>query len=332
MPRIRACPEDFLVEELPLYPPSGEGHHALLLIEKRLRDTDEVARELAACAGVEPGQVGYAGRKDRAAVARQWLTVPGLDPERALALPLTAARVLAAHRHRHRLRLGDLAGNRFRLVVREVTPAQGSTAAARLVELGRRGMPNRFGSQRYGRDGGNVARGQALLRGERLAVGRRRERLYLSALQSAVFDEVLRRRPLPVDGLVAGDLALVHSTGALLAVGDPDELAARAARFELSATGPLVGHKMRRPRGQALAIERAAAAACGVPWVDALPRLRGHLLPGERRPVRAPIRDARATMEGDGLRLDVTLPPGSYVTVLVEELFPDGVEEGPAPS
>ena len=63
-------------------------------IEKRLRNTEEVARALARLAGVRSGDVGYAGRKDRVAVARQWLWVPDLDPERAKSFAGEGFRVL----------------------------------------------------------------------------------------------------------------------------------------------------------------------------------------------------------------------------------------------
>ena len=86
MPGIGLAPEDFVVDEIPLYQPSGEGNHTFLRVEKRLRNSEGVQRELARLAGVRPAEVGYAGRKDRVAIARQWFSVPGLDPERALAL------------------------------------------------------------------------------------------------------------------------------------------------------------------------------------------------------------------------------------------------------
>ena len=62
-------PEDFRVEELALYPPTGEGGHTFLRIEKRLRTTAEVAGELARAVGVRPAEVGYAGRKDRMSIS-----------------------------------------------------------------------------------------------------------------------------------------------------------------------------------------------------------------------------------------------------------------------
>jgi tRNA pseudouridine13 synthase len=351
MPRIKSVPEDFLVEELPLYSPSGGGEHTWVEVEKRLRTTEDVAAELAAAAGVDTARVGWAGRKDREAVARQWLSLPGLAPARAEGLAGDGWRVLRAAAHEERLRLGELVGNRFRLVVRDVDDDAASAAAERLAAVAREGLPNYFGEQRFGRDegnqrgepkaspdvaerapglpggrGGNPERGAALLRGETVAGGRRQQRLYLSALQSAIFNEVLRTRPAPPHVLLAGDLALVHASGALLLAGSPAlppaAWAERAARFELSPTGPLVGHKMRAPRGEALRRERTAAERWGMPWVTELPRLRGHELFGGRRPLRVSVAEvSHRRLEGDALELAFVLPPGSYATVLVDELF-----------
>ena len=79
MVSLRSQPEDFRVDEIPLYAPSGEGGHTFVRVEKRLRTTEEVARELARAAGVRAAEIGYAGRKDRVAVTTQWFSVPGLD-------------------------------------------------------------------------------------------------------------------------------------------------------------------------------------------------------------------------------------------------------------
>ena len=329
MPRLRSRPEDFLVEELPLYSPAGAGDHTWVFVEKRGRDTEEVAGELAAAAGADPNHVGWAGRKDRHAVTRQWLSVPGLPAERATALAGDGWRVLAAERHGERLRLGELTGNRFQLVVREVDAAAAAAAATRLAAIAARGLPNRFGAQRFGNTGDNAAFGARLLRGERVPGGRRLQRLYLSALQSAVFNDVLDHRPLPPDRLLAGDLALVHASGALLGYTPGDAtLEARAERFEVSPTGPLFGHKMRAPRGEARELEQAAYARWEVPW-GPLPRIPGHLLPGGRRPLRVAVAEAASSFAVDELELRFTLPPGAYATVLVAELFPgEPVREG----
>ncbi|MCS5637330.1 MAG: tRNA pseudouridine(13) synthase TruD, partial [Myxococcota bacterium] len=91
------------MDEVALYPPSGSGGHTFLRIEKRLLTSDGVARQLAAAAGVPARDVGYAGRKDRVALTTQWMSVPGFDPEKALALELEGVRILEAIPHAHKL-------------------------------------------------------------------------------------------------------------------------------------------------------------------------------------------------------------------------------------
>ena len=86
-------PEDFVVEELPAYLPAGEGGHTFVWVEKRERTSDEVARWLAREAGVSPGDVGYAGRKDRAAglVVRDWIDNRVMPAFEGRVLPVDAA-------------------------------------------------------------------------------------------------------------------------------------------------------------------------------------------------------------------------------------------------
>ena len=114
MPRIRCRLDDFEVEEVPLYPPCGEGEHTFLLIEKSGIDTEAVVRDLERELRVPRLGIGYAGRKDRWAVTRQWMSVPRLEPAAALAVAGQSWRVLEALKHGHKLRTGDLVANRFR--------------------------------------------------------------------------------------------------------------------------------------------------------------------------------------------------------------------------
>ena len=73
--RMRSAPEDFVVEELPGFEPSGEGEHLLLTVEKRGMNTAFAAKRIAAWAGIAEMGVGYAGLKDRHAVTRQRFSV-----------------------------------------------------------------------------------------------------------------------------------------------------------------------------------------------------------------------------------------------------------------
>jgi len=320
VPRIRVQPEDFVVDELPLYPASGNGGHTFVRIEKRCLDTEEVARWLAHAAGVAPREVGYAGRKDRVAVARQWLSVPGLDPAKALALRHPALRVLEALPHEHKLRTGQLRGNRFEIRVRDVDASVEERAVGNAERIRCVGMPNRFGAQRFGRDGRNVERGAAVLRGEARARDRRGARFLISALQAAVFNEVLRRRPLPLDAVESGDVARVEASGGLFLVEDVERESRRAAAFEISATGPIFGTRVIATAGEVARREVAALSTLGLPAPERLKTPRGIRLRGARRPLR--VRPELAVCHRDRtLELRCTLPAGSYATVLIEELL-----------
>jgi tRNA pseudouridine13 synthase len=335
--RLAASPEDFLVDEEPLYAASGEGAHTFVRIEKRLRNTEEVARALARLAGVHPAEVGYAGRKDRVAIAKQWLSVPGLDPAQVCGFEGDGFRVLEAVRHPHKLRTGQLRANRFELVVRELSPGQVEQAEARLRVLAECGMPNRFGAQRFGRDGKNADAARALLSsfarsargapaGGRLAergeVGRDRRaaRFLLSALQAEVWNACLAARALPLDQVEAGEVAFLHASGASFVVEDAALDSARAARFEISAAGPIFGTRLLPATGAPALREREVLAAHGIPERLRLPP--GVRLRGARRPFRVRPEAAHCEPAGvDAVRLGFTLPPGSYATVLVEALF-----------
>src|SRR5262249_34923996 len=145
----KAAPEDFLVEELPAYPPSGEGEHTFLFIEKRALTSDEAVTRIAAALGADARDAGVAGQKDRQAGTRQWISLPRVDPERARGLAVEGARVIEAARHGHKLRTGHLAGNRFTLIVRGTTDGL-PRARAVLEALAARGIANYFGAQRFG--------------------------------------------------------------------------------------------------------------------------------------------------------------------------------------
>ena len=328
-PRIRSSPEDFFVEEIPLYEPEGRGDHCWLEVEKRRRNTMEVARYLADLVPCPRREVGFAGRKDRQAVTRQWFSVPRLPLEKALSIREEGLRVLQAHLNSTKLHLGDHRGNRFQLWIRGMVPEQIDTFSRRLVELEKRGMPNRFGRQRFGYEGSNLEKAKRLLSGERLRVDRKTQRFVLSAIQSAVFNDILERRSVPVDGLLEGDWAEEIATERWIMVKDPSEFSEQLKRFEVSATALMPGVRTRRAKGEVLILEEEVAAAWGLTQeaMDSLPR---KIQPkGERRKVRVKLDRVDWGAEGGDVRLGVDLPSGSFVTVLLDELIPMGFEEGP---
>lgn len=316
------------MEELPLYTPSGEGGHTFVRLEKRLRTTEQVASDLARVAKVRPRDVGYAGRKDRVAVAIQTFSVPGLHPAQALDMTLPGVRVLAAVPHGHKLRTGQLRGNRFEIAIREIPDRDQLRLRSRFEALCASGMPNRFGSQRFGRDGRNAAIGSRVLQGRTRIGDRRKARFAVSALQAAVFNSVLDSRPIPISRLEPGDVAIVHESGGQFVVEDIAVDQPRADSFEISPTGPIFGHRVIEPTGAVAEREAKALADCGVSLAE-LVAPRGIRLRGGRRALR--VRPAEANtrdLEG-GLWLDFELPSGSYATVLIREVLGEDPLVGP---
>lgn len=319
---FKATPEDFEVEEIPAYEPSGEQdcEHLFLWIEKRGHSTQDVAKALARHCGLQEKDVSWAGLKDRQAVTRQYLCAPARSVEPKLAtFVMDGVTVLRSARHRNKLKGGHLRGNRFSLVVRGVTD-QGvaKEGLARLVKLG---IPNFFGEQRFGLGGDNAAKGKRILQ----AGGRHRDRferkLFLSAYQSDLFNRVLARRLTGGTFATAllGDVLKKNLTGGEFLCADPVVDQPRVDCLEVSPTGPLFGPEMRRPEGVVDALEEAVLVEEGV--TRELFVAGGNETQGARRLLRVQLELESAEGSGDELRLRFSLPAGSYATVLLRELL-----------
>jgi tRNA pseudouridine13 synthase len=320
--RLKQAPEDFSVEELPAFPPTGKGEHLWVWVEKQGRDTHEVARALASAARVDVGEVGYAGLKDRQAVTRQAFTVPLPEEARLEALALPGVQVLSTARTERKLRTGQLRGNAFRIRVREVRAKEAATAV--LERLLRLGLPNYFGTQRFGRAGDNAARGRALLLGQRLPgkVSRMQRRLYLSAYQSLLFNRALAARLQEghYGQALLGDVLRRADSGGLFVCEDVEVDQPRVERLEVSPTGPLFGWKVKPlPTGVVGEAEAQLLAAEGLPE-GALRKGKGET-EGARRAYAVSPGQLEASFEGADMWLSFSLPRGSYATVLLDEVM-----------
>lgn len=168
---IKETPEDFRVTEIPLYAPCGEGEHLYVEIEKRGITTLEAIRRISRETGVHERDIGYAGMKDSAGITRQTLSLPRIAPERVTTLDIHGIRIISAVRHRNKLKIGHLAGNRFRIAVRSVGDNALQSTQEVLKVLSHRGIPNFFGPQRYGTQKNSHLIGRELLKGNsRLAI------------------------------------------------------------------------------------------------------------------------------------------------------------------
>ena len=317
-------PLDFRVEEVPLYEPCGEGEHLYVRFEKVGLTTREVIKRAAAVLDAPEREIGYAGLKDKNATTVQTISVPRVDAAAVSRLEMEGLRVLSALRHKNKLKTGHLAGNVFQCRLRDAPPEALARAQATLAALSAHGLPNFYGSQRFGRRGDNAQQAIGVLRkGPRAAGSKWRARFLVSALQSELFNACLDRRM--DEGTFArvqsGDVMVKNVSGGPFVCDSPDDDQPRYDSWEISITGPIVGPKMRRPTdgSYAAALEDAVLADAGLS-LDDFRRVR-KMAPGTRRPLRARVEDASAELEEAGdLVIRFRLPPGSYATILVAEV------------
>ncbi len=163
--KLKTTPEDFLVEEIPLYLPSGQGQHLYVLVEKKGISTFAAAKEIARALNISPKAIGYAGLKDANAVTRQTFSIDNVDPVRVEELNLSRIKILEINRHRNKLKLGHSSGNRFVIRVRNTIPNALSQATTTLLTLAEKGVPNFFGKQRFGVRNNTHTLGRLLLTG-----------------------------------------------------------------------------------------------------------------------------------------------------------------------
>jgi tRNA pseudouridine13 synthase len=385
--KLKQRAEDFFVQEIPLYEPAGVGEHVYAEVQKVGLTTFEAIKRIADELHVSSRDIGYAGLKDAHAITRQVFSIPGTTEQAVMNLRIPNLTIQWAARHGNKIRLGHLAGNRFAVKIREVDPTHVLKLHPSLDVIQKRGMPNFFGEQRFGRRGDNDKLGATLIRGRpeellkillgspdpkiddpqtlqartnfakhdldgamkgwprsgglerrilaRLmktgkaglavrAIDEKLRRLWVSALQSRLFNEVAAQRIQSLDKLIDGDLAYKHENGACFLVESAATEQPRADAFEISPTGPLVGYRMSHPLGEALKVEEAIFKSHGL--------TPGHFkqegrdrAKGARRPLRVKPTDiqlaAGVDEHGPHVTVAFTLPAGSYATVLLRELM-----------
>jgi tRNA pseudouridine13 synthase len=316
---LRTQPEDFIVEEDLGFAASGAGQHVLLKVRKRNANTQWVARELAKLCGCHPRDTGYAGLKDRRAIAVQGFTVPksrlSLEAWREVRHP--EFDVLEADAHSRKLPRGALAGNRFIIRVRD-TNIGDTELATRIAEISRLGVPNYFGPQRFGHSGANLARVADGLR----ALRSHERGFVLSAARSLVFNAVLavRVRDSSWDRLESGDIANLDGRGSIFPVDAMDQtLIDRAAQLDIHPTGPLWGRGAPATKQRVADLETRIAADFPQPCaltIDAA-------MDQERRALRLAVRELTWEREPDAKSIVIRfrLTRGSFATTVLRELI-----------
>jgi len=323
--RFKVEPEDFVVREWLGFEPDGDGDHMLVTVRKRGANTQWVARQLARFARCDARDVGFAGLKDRQAVTEQAYTVPSRQIEAAQWLGCTGEgfSVVAATRTRRKLKRGAHKGNDFEIILRELSGDVGRLRE-RLERIGQQGVPNYFGRQRFGIDGGNLVRArQWLIDGVELT-DRVERGFALSAARSYLFNEVLaeRIRQHTWNQLLVGDRANLDGSNSVFSVTEVDAvLQRRLEEFDVHATGPLWGNGELTTQGQTADLERQiasnhAALSAGLERTG---------LDQERRALRVCVRQFSWDLDLDSLTLRFRLTRGAFATAVLAELLGEGV-------
>jgi tRNA pseudouridine13 synthase len=335
--KIAGAPEDFAVDEIPLYAPVGSGEHLYARVEKKSYTTPAMLRAVGRAAGVHERDIGYAGLKDKHALTTQWISLPvsARDPAQ-WQLP-EGIRVLETARHTNKLRTGHLSMNRFRIrLLTEAVDALGH-AQAIVARLSQQGLLNYFGGQRFGRNGSGLGEAFAWLRaGARVrGVPRFLSKLYPSVIQAEVFNRYLSlRQTHGLSRLLRGEVVRLEGSGSLFVVEDPERELSRLQSGDIHLTGPIFGPKARAAASEALELEARTLAELELSAAEL--ETLGRLAAGTRRDLVVRVADlAVRELEPGRLELEFSLPSGSYATELVRAItrgsfLIDGGERGAA--
>ena len=316
---IRTFSSDFQVNEALSFEPSGEGEHLFLLIEKQDCNTDWVATQLRRLYQLRTQDIGYAGKKDRYSLSRQWfsLHLPGKDADLSL-IDFEDFRVVESTRHNKKLRKGAIAFNRFKLHVRDLSGKVDDCVLDKIKTLG---VPNYFGYQRFGRNGDNLNKAQQLFDGKLKVRSRNKRGLYFSAARSFVFNlQVANRleqscwhKPLPGDCLM-----LQASQSYFVDDGQDKTVTSRVENGELHVSGWLMGRQLSTAEEHALELERQVTSQFAG-WLQALKSAK---MDSARRAMRVIPQNFNVTSpDKDELLVEFSLPTGCFATSVLREFL-----------
>lgn len=314
---LRQQPDDFIVEEQLNFTPSGSGEHVLLYIEKTGQNTQFVAKQLAELTGLRARDISYAGLKDRHAVTRQWFCFkwPIKAELNTQHWMLPGCQILQLQRHYRKLRLGALKANRFQIRLRQVSDTQ---SVLKRIEQASQGVPNYYGEQRFGINGGNLELARQLFAGQGIS-DRKLRGLALSAARSFVFNQqVASRIEAGIFNIVLkGDVLQLNGSGSVFKVPEADAgLQKRLNERDVHLTACLPGLGEPMVSADALAFEQQVLAR----HPALVQGLIDYRLSAERRAIRLLPQQLTASVQGSDIVLSFALPSGCFATSVLREL------------
>ena len=310
--------DNFMVCEKPLYEFSGEGEFVVAHIKKQNLSTWEALEIISSHIGVKARELGYCGLKDKQATTQQYISVPRKFETALAQFSHTNLQILDTTYHNNKLRIGHLKGNHFTIIL---PPSEDFTQLEQnLLWIDKLGMPNYFGSQRFGNTDDNYALGKDILEGKKKLRDKKKSNFFISAYQSHLFNQWLQTRikysqdnPPATDSthpfaILEGDVLMHYPYGRLFLAADLEAESKRFFEKDISPTGLLVGNKATLAESKAWELEKLIHQSFDVK------------VQGARRYAWIFPQDVKIEQTGENIKLEFYLPKGSYATVLLEQI------------
>ncbi len=320
---LKIRPEDFRVDEHLGFIPSGDGEHLFLHIEKTNLTTFDLVDRVARDFDLKQRDIGYSGLKDKQAVTRQWLSLQLPGQMRDFQMPsMNGYQVLDQGWHHRKLKPGTHCANTFEVVIRDISDFN-ELSLQQIELIKREGMANYFGQQRFGEQADNVSRALRVFTNPRKTrkLSRSKKSLYISALRSYLFNQILSRRiendlwsePVP------GDIFMLAGSRSIFTAAIDEEVYRRYQEFDISSTASLVGEGNNQLSGQAKEIEDTVCAD-NTDIIECLHRLKAKQ---QMRSLRVKVEgfDVRHKRQEQILMIQARLPRGCYFTTLLNHFI-----------
>ncbi len=186
--------ERFFVEEIPLFKFADKGSNLILKIKKSDMSTFKLITVIAKATQLEQRDIGYAGLKDKNATTIQYISIPK-QYEKDVIKNLTTEKIeiLEKHYSKFPIKVGQLKGNNFSIVLHDVTPEAKKNIEKVAQEMVEKGIPNYYGYQRFGEDSRSYEQGKEIAHSGKKLKGAK-EKLLVSAYQSYLYNSWLSER------------------------------------------------------------------------------------------------------------------------------------------
>ncbi|MGM8884809.1 tRNA pseudouridine(13) synthase TruD [Psychrobacter sp. 1U2] len=344
----KAKTEDFVVNEILELDFTDEGEHLWLHIEKSGINTAYLAKLLSEWADIPLRDVGYSGLKDRQALTTQWFSLrlpkkhkPASDFAPVDIKEHETVKIIAEHWHNKKLNRGTHNANQFIITLRhlefefEFESHDKSSIEQHLQAIGKTGVPNYFGPQRFGFGGNNIREALNLFarpltntastkkKNKRKGATREQNSMELSAARSLIFNEILaaRVRDSSWNTGLNGEVFNLNGSGSIFASEHIDEtLQARVASGDIHPTAVMWGVGNDKVTGTAADMENTVVQQNAL-LAELATGLEQREVKAQRRALRLPVEDLSwHWTDEQTLVLDFTLTTGSFATSVLASL------------